>query len=163
MALVVENMLILENLKYGRHAHLTDGVDVDVVLRVGRMGHERLDQEAAESSLDGLDLLGDEGAVVDPLPGLGPGLVEGQKATLSSPLDQLVRLGHEAGAGGEEPRVGGLGSVEDGLDVVAVVEVDRRQLRGRVVFCRGREGRRLDDGCPGEVVVEDGLAIGLED
>lgn len=109
-----------------------------------------------------LNLLGLSCALLDPLAGLGPGLVEGQQAALASPLDQLVGLCDELGAILEQPRVGDLGLVQNVLDSLVLREVQRGEPGRRVVGGRGRQRGGLDDGSPGEVVVEDGLAVGLE-
>lgn len=76
---------------------------------------------------------------------------------------QHVWLGDELGAGLEQPRVGDLGLVEDTLHIGIFGEVESRQPGGRVVRGGRGERSRLDYGGAGEVVVEDGLAIGLED
>lgn len=127
------------------------------------MRNERLDEELTQHTGDvlNLDLLG--GTSLNPLPGLRPGLVQGQKTALASTLDQLIGLRNELGAGGQQPRVGDLGLVEDILDGLVIGEVEGGETSGRVV-CRGRRKRsRLDDRRASEVVVEDGLAVGLED
>ena len=144
-------------------AHLTDGVDVNVVLRPLRMRHKRLDQKLPQHARDRLHLLRLARLLRHPGAGLGPGLVEGEQAALAAALDQLVGLGHELGPGGQQPGVGGLGLVEHGLRRLVLGEVERGELGGRVVRGGGREGARLDDGGAGQVVVEDGLAVGLED
>lgn len=143
--------------------YLSHRVDVDVVLGVLRVWHKRLDQERPQDALDGLDLLRLARPRLDPLARLGPCLVQGQQAALASPLDELVWLRHELRTGGQQPRVRGLGLVEHALDVCVGREVQRRKLGRRVVCGRRRQRRRLDDGRAGEVVVEDGLAVGLED
>lgn len=76
---------------------------------------------------------------------------------------QHVGLGDESGIGLEQPRVGDLGLVENALHVGIFGEVENGQPGGRVVRGRRGERRGLDYGGAGEVVVEDGLAIGLED
>lgn len=143
--------------------HLTDGVDVDVVLGLLGVGNERLDEESPQVSLNVLDLLDLVCARGNPLLRLLPGSVKLQEPRLASPLDELIGLRDELGTGGEEERIGGLGGIEDALDVVAVGEGDGSELRRRVVdsLCGERSG--LDDGRASEVVVEDGLAVGLED
>jgi hypothetical protein len=91
--------------------YLTNAHDVDVVLSVLRVGNERLDEELTKNTDDVLNLLGLRGTLSNPSPGLGPGLVEGQETALASPLDQLVGLRDELGAGLEQPGVGDLGLV----------------------------------------------------
>lgn len=76
---------------------------------------------------------------------------------------QHVGLGDESGIGLEQPRVGDLGLVENTLHIGIFGEVENGQPGGRVVRGRRGERRGLDYGGAGEVVVEDGLAIGLED
>lgn len=127
------------------------------------MGNHRLDEELAQDTGNvlNLNLLG--GAGLNPLAGLSPGLVEGEEAGLASTLDQLIGLSDELGAGDEEPRVGDLGLVEDILDGLVFGEVEGGETRRSVVCGGGRERGRLNDRGAGEVVVEDGLAVGLED
>jgi hypothetical protein len=127
------------------------------------VGNHRLDEELAQNTGNvlNLNLLG--GAGLNPLPSLSPGLVEGEEAGLASTLDQLIGLSDELGAGDEEPRVGDLSLVEDILDGLVFGEVEGGETR-RGVVCGGRRERsRLNDRSAGEVVVEDGLAVGLED
>lgn len=114
-------------------AYLSDGVDVDVVLGVLRVRHKGLDEEVPEDADDGLYLLLLARPLGYPCSGFGPGLVEGEQATLAAALDELVGLCDEAGSGSEQPRVGGLCLVEDGLDGGVRREVERGELRGRVV------------------------------
>lgn len=127
------------------------------------MGDERLDQELPQHTIDRLDLDGLASPRLDPLAGIGPRLVQGQQAALASSLDQLIWLRDELGARGQQPRVGGLGLVEHALDVGVSGEVQRGELRRGIVCCRARQRCGLDEGSAGEVVVEDGLAVGLED
>jgi hypothetical protein len=149
--------------KKKKETYLSHRVDVDVVLSVLGVGHKRLDEELPQNTVDCLDLLLLACPRLDPLTSLGPGLVEGQQAALASPLDQLIWLCDELCSRDEQPGVCDLGLVEDALDVGIGSKVQRRKL-GRGVVC-GRGGQRsgLDDGSAGEVVVEDGLAVGLED
>jgi hypothetical protein len=126
------------------------------------VGHEGLNKELTQNTGDGLneDLLG--GAGLNPLTSLSPGLVQGEETALATALDQLVGLSNELGAGDQQPWVGNLGLVEDILDALVFGEVEGGETSGRVV-CRGsRERSRLDHRGAGEVVVEDGLTIGLE-
>lgn len=97
--------------------HLTNAHDVDVVLGILRMGHERLHEERPQNTGNMLNLLGLAGALGNPSPGLGPGLIQGQEAALASPLDQLVGLRDELGTGMKKPRIGDFGLVQDILDV----------------------------------------------
>ena len=146
-----------------KEAHLSLRVDVDIVFGPLWVRHERLDQELPEHANHRLDLLGLASASSDPGLGLWPRLVEGQEATLPSPLDELIRLRDELGARGEQPRVGNLGLVEDVGDLGVLREVEGGQSRRRVVGGRFGQRRGLNDGCAGEVVVDDGLAVGLAD
>jgi hypothetical protein len=152
-----------KNEKENGAAHLSLGVDVDIIFGSVRVRNERLYQELPEHTHDALDLLRLACASRNPGLRLGPGLVQGQEAALASPLDELVGLRDELGSGDQQPRVGDLGLVEDVGDLGVLGEVERGQPRGRVV--RGRPGQRrwLDDGGAGEVVVDDGLAVGLAD
>lgn len=143
--------------------HLTDGVDVDVVLGVLGMRHERLNEEVPQHTLDSLHLLNLAGALLNPRSRLGPGSIQLEQTGLSSPLDEHVWLCDELGIFLEEEREGGLGLVEDTLDILAFREVDGRESGGGVVRFWCCEGSGLDDGGASEVVVEDGLAVGLED
>lgn len=127
------------------------------------MGNERLNEESPEVALNVLNLLSLVRACGNPLLRLGPGSVKLEQTRLASPLDQLVGLCDKLGTGSEEERVGGLGGIEDALDVVALAEGDGGELRRRVVGCGCGERSGLDDGSASEVVVEDGLAVGLED
>jgi hypothetical protein len=116
-----------------------------------------------QDTVDRLDPLRLSCPRLNPLTGLGPGLVQGQQTALASPLDQLIWLCNELGTRSQQPRVCGLGLVEDALDVGIGSKVQRCEL-GRGVVCRGcRQRSGLDDRSAGEVVVEDGLAVGLED
>jgi hypothetical protein len=80
---------------------LTGRVDADIVLGLGRVGAERLDDESVEGT-GGL-LNGDRlaGTLLDPGASGLPGLVEAEEAGLSTTLDQLVGLADELG--GEDP------------------------------------------------------------
>lgn len=127
------------------------------------MGNERLDEELAQNAGDRLDLDVLGRASLDPLLGLSPGLVEREEAGLPSALDQLVGLRDELCAGSQQPRVGGLGLVQDILDGGVFGEVDGGESGRGIVGGRGRQGRGLDNGGASEMVVEDGLAVGLED
>lgn len=127
------------------------------------MRHEGLDQELAEDTSDGLDLYILSGTGLNPVPGLSPGLVQGEQTALTPTLDQLIGFGDELSAGGQEPREGDLSLVEDILDGLVIGEVKGGEAGRRVVCCGGRERSRLDHLGASEVVVEDGLAVGLED
>ena len=99
------------------------------------MRDKRLDEELPEDTLDVLDLLFLGGTLSNPRLCFRPGLVEGKKTALASPLDQLIWLGDELGAGNEEPWVGDLGLVEDVVDILVIGKVQRRKLGSRVVGC----------------------------
>jgi hypothetical protein len=103
------------------------------------VGHEGLDEESPQVTLDVLNLLELVRALSNPLLGLGPGSVQLEQTRLASPLDKLIGLCDKLGTG------------------------DGCELCGRVVGCLGGERSGLDHRCAGEVVVEDGLAVGLED
>lgn len=126
------------------------------------MRNKWLNQELAEEALDVLNLLLLASAFCNPSTSFGPGLVEGEETALASTLDQLIWFCDEFGVFGEQPRVCGLGLVEDSIDVGVLREVERSELGGRVVSSSARERGGLDDGSASEVVVEDGLSIGLE-
>jgi hypothetical protein len=79
--------------------HLADGVDVDVVLGLLGVGHERLNEESPQVTLDVLDLLQLVCALGNPLLGLGPGSVQLEQTGLASPLDELIGLCDELGTG----------------------------------------------------------------
>ena len=127
------------------------------------MGHEGLDEKLPQHTVDRLDLLRLASPLRDPLLGLGPLLVQRKETALASPLDQLVWLRDELGTGRQQPRVCGLGLVEHAPDIGIRWEVQRCELGRRVVCGRCGQGSGLDDRGAGEVVVEDGLAVGLED
>lgn len=142
--------------------YIANGVDVNVVLSVLGVRDERLDEEVSQDTGDVLDLLLLGGTLSNPGLGLRPGLVQGKQTTLAAALDQLIRLSDELGAGLEKPGVGDLGLVENVLDVDIVGEVQRSQSRRSVVLGRDRQRAGLNGRSAGEVVVEDGLAVGLE-
>lgn len=127
------------------------------------MGNERLHEESPQVTFNVLDLLDLVCALSDPLLGLRPGSVQLEQTGLASPLDKLVGLCDEFGTGSEKEGESGLSSVKNALNVVAIGELDGGELCGRVVggLCGQRGG--LDHRRASEVVVEDGLAVGLED
>lgn len=127
------------------------------------MGNERLNEESPQVTLDVLDLLELVCALSNPLLRLGPGSVQLEEARLASPLDELIGLCDELGTGSEKEGECGLSGVEDALNVVAILEGDGGELCGRVVGCLCGKRSGLDHRRAGEVVVEDGLAVGLED
>lgn len=86
-------------------------VDADVVLGVGRVREEGLDDEGVERSSRLLHLNGLASSGRNPLLDLLPALVEAEQAGLSSSLDELVGLRDELL--GEDP-VGETGSRGDG-------------------------------------------------
>jgi hypothetical protein len=126
------------------------------------MGHKRLDEELGQQAGDVLDLLLLASSLSNPSLGLGPSLVQGQQTTLSSTLDELVRLCDKLGTGVKKPRVCDLSLVQHIIHISVLGESQRCQPGRSVVLGRGRERAGLDDGGASEVVVEDGLAIGLE-
>lgn len=94
----------------------------------------------------------------------GPDGLRGHRdSRQSGAYAQHVWLGDESGIRLKQPRVGNLGLVENTLDIGIFGEVEDGQPGGRVVLRRRGERGRLDYGGAGEVVVENGLAIGLED
>lgn len=127
------------------------------------MRNKGLDEEVSEDTGGVLNLLLLASTLSDPGLGLGPGLVEGEKTALATTLDELIGLCDELGASLEEPRVGDLGLVEDVLDVGVLGESEVSESGGSVVLAGLGKRAGLDGGSPGEVVVEDGLAVGLED
>ena len=61
-----------------RLSYVSDGVDVDVVLSLLRMRHERLDKELSQITGNVLDLLLLARSLLNPGSRLGPGLVQAQ-------------------------------------------------------------------------------------
>jgi hypothetical protein len=143
--------------------YLTDGVDADVGLSFLSVGNHGLNEEVTENTNDvlNLDILASAG--LNPLTSLSPGLVQGKQTALTTALDQLIGLRDELGAGGKQPWVVDLSLVKDILGGLILGEVKGGQTRRRVVCGGARERRGLDNGGTSEVVVEDGLAVGLED
>lgn len=137
-------------------------MDVDIVFSLLRVRDEGLNEELTENTSDSLNLDFLCGTSLNPFPSLSPGLVETKETALATALDQLVGFGDKFGAGSEEPRVGDLSLVKDILHSKVVGEVDGGESGRRVVGGGGRKRSRLDDGSTSEVVVEDGLSIGLE-
>lgn len=80
-----------------RGTYISNGMDVNVIFRVGGMRDEWLDKEISKHTLDGFDLLSFASTRLDPLTSFGPSFVQGQQAALPSTLDQLIRLGDESG------------------------------------------------------------------
>lgn len=142
--------------------YTTLGVDVDVVLGILGVRNEGLDQELSQDTSGVLDLLLLSSSLSNPGLRFGPSLVQSQKTTLASALDKLIGLRDEPGTVVEQPRIGGLSLLQDILNAGILREVQRGQFGRRVVL--GWPGKRggLDDGSTSEVVVEDGLAVGLE-
>lgn len=70
-------------------------VDTDVVLGVGGVWGEGLDDERVERSRGLLDCLGLAGTSLNPSSSLFPFLVQAKQAGFSSSLDQLIRLSDE--------------------------------------------------------------------
>jgi len=149
-----------KNTKEGA-TYITDRVDVDVVFGVLWVRHKRLNEELSQNASSVLDLLLLSSSLSDPGLGFSPGLVQGQETTLASTLDELIGLCDEFGARLQKPRVGHLSLVQDILNVGILGESQRSQARGSIVCGRLGERTRLDDRSPGEVIVEDGLAVGL--
>lgn len=144
-------------------AYLADGVNANVSLGGSIVGHERLHEESAEDTSDGLnlDILGSAG--LNPLASLSPSLVQSEQTALTAALDQLIGLSDELGAGDQEPRVRDLSLVKDILDGLVIGEVEGGETRRGVVCCRGGERAGLDHWGASEVVVDDSLAVGLGD
>ena len=144
-------------------AYLSHRVDVDVILRLLRMRHEGLHEEIPQHALDVLHLLCLVRPRLNPLLRFWPCGIELEETGLASPLDELVGLCYELGAWLQEEWVFGFGGIEHAFDVVAVLEVDCGEFGGWVVCGLRRKGSRFDDWSAGEVVVEDGFAVGFED
>jgi hypothetical protein len=70
-------------------------VDTDVVLGVGGVRTERLNNEGVEGTSGRLDSLGLSCAGLDPRTSLLPLLVQTQESSLSSSLDKLIGLSDE--------------------------------------------------------------------
>jgi hypothetical protein len=152
-----------KNSKIDSTTYIADRVDVDVVLGILRVRDKGFNKELSQNTRSVLNLLLLAGTLSNPCLGLCPGLVESQKTTLASALDELVWLCDELGAVLEEPGVGDLSLVQDILDVGVLGELQDSESWRRVVLGRHRKRAGLDGGSAGEVVVEDGLAVGLED
>ena len=73
----------------------------------------------------------------------------------------MIRLSDELGTALEKPGVGDLGLVEHSIDISVLREIERRESWRRVVRCRLGERAGLDHWRTSEVVVDDGLAVGL--
>lgn len=127
------------------------------------MRHEGLHQELAENTSDSLNLDILRGTSLNPVPGLSPGLVQGEQTALTPTLDQLIGFGDKLSTGGQKPREGDLRLVKDILNSLILGEVKGCEAGRRVVCCGGRERSGLDHRGASEVVIEDGLAVGLED
>ena len=127
------------------------------------MRDERLDEELPKDTVDGLDLLVLSSLGGNPLLCLWPCLVQCEKTALASSLDELIWLCDKLAARDEQPRVLDFGLVKNILDVLVLWEVKRCESCWGVVCGSRWEGCWLDDGSSGKVVVEDGLAVGLED
>jgi hypothetical protein len=142
--------------------YITDGVDVDIVLSFLRVRNKGLDKELSQDTSGVLNLLLLTGSLSNPGLGFSPRLVQSQETALASALDELIGLRDELGIRLEEPRVGDLGLVQNILDVGILGKVQRSQSGRRVVLSWRGKRARLDDGSTSEMVVEDGLAVGLE-
>lgn len=127
------------------------------------MRNEGFDQELAENTSDGLNLNVLSSTSFNPLLGLRPRLVQGQETALAASLDQLVGFGDKLGTGSQQPRIDDLGLIEDILDGGIFGEVERGEPGSGIVSCGGRKRRGFDDRGASEVIIEDGLSIGLED
>ena len=127
------------------------------------MRHKRLDEKIPEHPLHMLHLLRLIRPRLHPLLRLRPRGIELEQTRLASPLDELVGLRDELGPRLQEEGVFGFGGVEHAADVVAVGEGDGGEFGRRVVRCLGWEGGGFDDRGAGEVVVQDGFAVGFED
>ena len=144
-------------------AYLAGGVDVDVVLGLLRVRDEWLDEEVPQVALNMLDLLEPIRSLRNPLSRILPCRVELEKAGFTSPLDELIWFGDQLCSRSEQEWVGGLGTVKDALDIITLLKANGCEFGRRIVCCSCGQRGGLDDGCSGEVVVENGLAVGLED
>lgn len=104
--------------------HISDGVDVDVVLGLLRMGHKGFNEKLPQETGDRLNFLLLARSGCDPGFGLRPGLVEGEETALASSLDQLIWLGHQLQSRLQQPWECSLCLVEDAIDVVALWKVE---------------------------------------
>jgi hypothetical protein len=73
----------------------------------------------------------------------------------------LIWLRNELCTWLEQERVCGLSCIEDAPHIVTIFEVDRCELGWCIVCCLWWERGGLDYWSAGEVVVEDGLAVGF--
>jgi hypothetical protein len=156
-------MDLADMVKLGRQTTLSHRVDVDVVLGVLGVRDERLNEEMSQDASGVLNLLLLQGTLSNPSTSLSPSLVKSQETSLATTLDELIGLCNELGTILEEPREAQLSLVENSVDIVIVVEVQRGESGRRVVLGGLGKRARLDDIGAGEVVVDDGLAIGLVD
>jgi len=76
-------------------AHLSDGVNVDVVLSICRMRYEGFHKEIPQVTSNSLDLLLLASSCLYPSSSFRPGLVKAKQTTLASSLDQLIWFGDE--------------------------------------------------------------------
>lgn len=127
------------------------------------MGYKWLHEELSENTSDSLYYLFFASTLSNPSSGLRPCLIQSQKPTLPPPFDQLVWFRDEADVVCEKPGIGALSLVEDSFDGGVFREVEGGELWRRVVSLRRRQRGGLNDFASGEVVVENGLAISLED
>lgn len=130
---------------------LSGRVDTDVVLGVGRVGREWLDDKGVEGTGGLFDRDGLARTRLDPGSSLLPLLVEAQETGLSSSLDQLIRLSDELRV--EDP----FGQTGSGLDlrderlarwVAAPLVSHSLMRRGR--GSTQREGRKEPTTRPGQ-------------
>jgi hypothetical protein len=142
--------------------YLSDGVDVNIVFCAGRMRDEGFHQELSQNTLNSFHLLELSRLGLNPCACFGPGLIQSQQSTLASSFDQLIWFCNELGARLQEPRVCGLGLIENRCDCGIFGEMKGSEFRGRVMLRRGWERCRLDHWSSGKVIVEDGLAISFE-
>lgn len=149
------------------------------------MRYEGLDEEVTKNSLHMLYFLRFCGALSNPSLGLGPGLVQSQKTTLASSLNQLIWFRllirqswplqkdvsvydtrtlrityYELCAALEEPGICDLGLVKNVVDIDIIGEMERGKSGGRIVLGLGQR-TRLNDRSTSKMVVEDGLPVGL--
>lgn len=127
------------------------------------MGNEWLHEELSQITIDRLDFLLLARSSCNPGFGLRPCLVEGEEPALASSLDQLIWLSHQLQSRLQQPWECSLCLVKDAIDVFTFWEVKRSQTGRWVVLAGGLQRCWSNDWGASEVIVENGLAVGLED